>query len=89
MLEKQNRHIKIGCIASTIGAHLRSDPRWKAASKVVLMADRKRRHQFFNTSLAKGTFHLGIMAHDELIKFVAAVFAVIFINRHGFPPYFK
>jgi hypothetical protein len=28
------------------------------------------------------------MAHDELIKFVAAVFAVIFKNWHGIPPYF-
>jgi hypothetical protein len=26
------------------------------------------------------------MAHDELIKFVAAVFAVIFIDGHDVPP---
>jgi hypothetical protein len=38
--------------------------------------------------LAKGTFHVGIVAHNELIEFVAAVFAVIFINGHGIPPYF-
>jgi hypothetical protein len=38
--------------------------------------------------LAKGAFHVGIMAHNELIKFVAAVFAVVFINGHGVPPTF-
>jgi hypothetical protein len=29
------------------------------------------------------------VAHNELIKFVAAVFAVIFKNGHGIPPYFE
>jgi hypothetical protein len=51
------------------------------------MAHGKGRHQFFHTPLAKRAFNIAIMAHDKLIKFVAAVFAVIFIDGHGFPPY--
>ena len=35
------------------------------------------------------TFSVGIVAHNELIKFVAAVFAVIFKNWHCVPPYLR
>jgi hypothetical protein len=53
------------------------------------MTDGKRGHQFFHTPLAKGAFHFGIGAHHKLFKFVAAVFAVIFIHWHGIPPYLQ
>ena len=38
--------------------------------------------------LPNDVHRVGIVAHNELIKFVAAGFAVIFINGHGIPPYF-
>ena len=72
---------------SAVGAHLGAHPRWEVAANFIIMTNGKRGHQLFDASLAKGTFHVGIMAHHELIKFVAAMFAVIFIDRHGFPPY--
>jgi hypothetical protein len=50
------------------------------------MAHGKGGHQFFHAPLAKRAFYIAVMAHDELIKFVTAVFAVVFVDRHGAPP---
>ena len=53
------------------------------------MAHGKGGHQFFHAPLAKRACYIAVMAHDELIKFVVAVFAVIFIDGHGIPPYLQ
>lgn len=75
--------------SSAIGAHLGSDPWRQVAFHVIFMAHRKGGHQFFHSSLAKRAFDIAVMAHDELIKFVAAVFAVVFINGHFFLHIYK
>jgi hypothetical protein len=69
---------------STVCTHLGPDPRRQVAAHVIFMAHGKGGHQFFHAPLAKRAFDIAVMAHDKLIKFVAAVFAVIFIDGHGY-----
>jgi hypothetical protein len=71
-------------MASTIGAHFGSDRRRQVTAHVLFMAYGKGGHQFFHTPLAKRAFYIAVMAHDELIKFVTAVFTVVFVYRHVF-----
>ena len=85
----QDLHIETERDQSAIGAHLGPDARRQVAVDVIVMAYGKRRHQLFDTALAQGAFDLGVVAHDKPVKFVAALFTVIFIDGHFSPPYFR
>jgi hypothetical protein len=73
-----------------VGAHLGPHPRRQVAARFVIVADRKGGHQFFHSSLTKGASDLVVGTHHQLIKFVAAVLAVVFIKGHSsYPPYLQ
>ena len=75
---------KTGGGRTAVGTHLGTSCCRDTAGKVVGSTYRKRGHQLFNISLTQRTFYPGIAGRHEPVKFVVAVFAVIFIYGHDF-----
>lgn len=74
---------------TAIRAHFGPRCRRDAACHIVGSTDGERGHQFFDFSLTKGAFYLGFVGRYHPIKFIVAVFTIVFIYRHDIPPIFS